>query len=129
MPEGPASPAGGPRSPVGDADREHLVGLLREHYARGRLDDGELDRRVGIVLAAEFADEAAWAVTDLPSIVPAGPVPGRRARRRGHAQADRPGPGWVPTSERSRDPTTRVVMRVWIDPADQSRHYIPESDG
>jgi hypothetical protein len=124
----PASPAGGPRSPVADADREHLVGLLREHYAHGRLDDRELDRRVGIVLAAQFTDEAACAITDLPSIVPAGPWPGKRSRR-GHAQAARPGPGWVPTAERSRDPTTQMIMRVWVDPADQSRHYIPESDG
>jgi hypothetical protein len=122
----PASPAGGPRSPVGDADREHLVGLLREHYARGRLDNDELSRRVGIVLAAEFADEAAATVADLPSLVPSGPV--RQGRRRGHAQASKPGPGWVPTAERFRDPTTNVVMRVWLDPADQSRHYIPESD-
>ena len=123
-----ASPEGSPRSVVGDADREHLVGLLREHYAHGRLDDDELRRRVGIVLAAQFADEAARAVVDLPSIVPGGPAPGKRARRRGHAQAAKPGPGWVPTAERFRDPTTQVVMRVWIDPADQSRHYIPESD-
>ncbi len=127
MPPSPASPAGGPRSPVGEAGRERLIGLLREHYAQGRLDDEKLSRRVGIVLAAEFADEAAAAVADLPSLVPAGPT--GRARRRGHAQAPRPGPAWVPTSERFRDPTTNVVMRVWIDPADQSRHYVPESNG
>jgi Domain of unknown function (DUF1707) len=123
----PATPPGTPRSLTRDADRERLVGLLREHYAQGRLDNDELSRRVGIVLVAEFADEAAAAIADLPSLVPAGPA--RRARRRGHAQAARPGPGWVPTSERFRDPTTKVVMRVWIDPADQSRHYVPEGDG
>jgi hypothetical protein len=38
-----------------------------------------------------------------------------------------PGPGWVPTSERFRDPTTGAVMRVWLDPADQSRHYVPDA--
>jgi hypothetical protein len=120
-------PAQPPRSSVGDADRERLVGLLREHYAQGRLDNDELSRRVGLVLAAEFADEAAAAVADLPSLVPAGPAR-RRVRRRGHAQAAKPGPGWVPTPERFRDPTTKVVMRVWIDPADQTRHYVPEQD-
>jgi hypothetical protein len=120
-------PAQPPRSAVGDADRERLVGLLREHYAQGRLDNDELSRRVGLVLAAEFADEAAAAVADLPSLVPAGPAR-RRVRRRGHAQAAKPGPGWVPTPERFRDPTTKVVMRVWIDPADQTRHYVPEQD-
>jgi hypothetical protein len=116
-----------PRSPAGDADRERIIGLLREHYAQGRLDEAELDRRVGIVLAAEFADEAAAAIADLPALVPAG-TPRRRLRRRGHSQAAKPGPGWVPTPERFRDPTTRVVMRVWIDPGDQSRHYVPEPD-
>ena len=120
-------PAQPPRSAVGDADRERLVGLLREHYAQGRLDNDELSRRVGLVLAAEFADEAAAAVADLPSLVPAGPAR-RRVRRRGHAQAAKPGPGWGPTPERFRDPTTKVVMRVWIDPADQTRHYVPEQD-
>ena len=25
-----------------------------------------------------------------------------------------------------RDPSTRAIMRVWIDPADLSRHYVPE---
>ncbi|MGH3409782.1 MAG: DUF1707 SHOCT-like domain-containing protein, partial [Streptosporangiaceae bacterium] len=51
--------AGGPRSQAREADRERAIGLLREHYAQGRLDAVELDRRVGIVLAAEFTDEVA----------------------------------------------------------------------
>ena len=54
--------------------------------------------------------------------------PARKPRRRSHAHAARPGAGWVPTAERFRDPASRVVMRVWIDPADQSRHYVPEPD-
>jgi hypothetical protein len=118
---------GPPRAPAGDPDRDKIIGLLREHYAQGRLDEAELDRRVGIVLAAEFADEAAGTVTDLPALIPAGAAAGR-PRRRGHAQATQPGPGWVPTPERFRDPASRVVMRVWVDPADQSRHYVPEPD-
>lgn len=114
-----------PRVPAGDADRDRLLGLLREHYARGSIDDAELDRRTGIVLTAQFTDQAAAAVTDLPLL--AGPAPVRRQRHR-HAQAAKAGPGWVPTSERFRDPTSRVIMRVWIDPADNSRHYVPEPD-
>lgn len=51
-----------------------------------------------------------------------------RRVRRGHAHADQPAAGWIPTDERFRDPTSRAVMRVWIDPADQTRHYIPEPD-
>jgi len=34
----------------------------------------------------------------------------------------------VPTDERFRDPTTRAIMRVWVDPADLSRHYVPEPE-
>jgi hypothetical protein len=115
-----------PRALAGDKDRDRILALLREHYAHGNLDDDELDRRTGVVLAAVYTDEAAAAVSDLPAL--AGHCPGQppsRARRR-HGQVERPGPGWVPTSERFRDPSSRLIMRVWIDPADDSRHYIPE---
>jgi hypothetical protein len=129
---------GGPRPLAADADRERLVALLREHYAVGLFGLDELDRRVGLVLSAQYLDEAAEAVADLPGVpasgsAAAGTVPGtgapRRARpRRGHAHADQPAAGWIPTNERFRDPTSRAVMRVWVDPADQSRHYVPEPD-
>lgn len=156
---------GAPRAPARDADRERVLGVLREHYAIGNLDDAELDRRTGIVLSARYTDEVAAAVTDLPQLVGRGIRPpgdtglggrlgrpprtprgsgaggrppgtsggtGARDRSRGaargrHAQSDQPGPGWVPTSERFRDPSSAVIMRVWIDPADDSRHYVPES--
>jgi hypothetical protein len=44
---------------------------------------------------------------------------------RRHGEADRPGPGWVPTDEIFRDPGTSRVMRVWAD-ATGGRHYLPE---
>jgi hypothetical protein len=130
MPE--ASPPSGPRSPVGDADRERLLVLLREHYARGQLELDEMSRRVGVVLASAYSDEAAAAVTDLPLLggTAAGDAPPARARlgqRRRHAQRLQPAAAWVPTPERFRDPSTRAITRVWIDPADLSRHYVPES--
>jgi Domain of unknown function (DUF1707) len=118
-----------PRSLAGDADRERLVSLLREHYARGRFDLDEFSRRVGLVLAAEYADEAASAVADLPplGLASSGSSKGRMAGgRRRHAQAAEPGPGWLPTAERFRDPSSGKITRVWVDPADQSRHYVPE---
>ena len=124
---------GGPRPLAADADRERLVALLREHYAVGLFGLDELDRRVGMVLSAQYLDEAAAAVADLPGVSAPGlasgtATPRRAKRRRGHAHADQPAAGWIPTDERFRDPTTRAVMRVWVDPADQSRHYVPEPD-
>jgi thymidylate kinase len=35
-------------------------------------------------------------------------------------------PGWVPTAERFRDPPSGMIVRVWIDPSDESRHYVPD---
>jgi Domain of unknown function (DUF1707) len=123
----------GARPLVSDADRERLIALLREHYAARLFGLDELDRRVEMVLAAQFLDEAAAAVADLPAAAPgtaaAGSARPRRVRRRrGHAHADQPAAGWIPTSERFRDPSTSMVMRVWVDPADQSRHYVPEPE-
>ncbi len=132
----PPTPPDNPRSLISDTDREHLLGLLREHYARGQLDLDDMSRRVGVVLASTYADEAAVAVTDLPllsgtapgELSPAPASRGKFGQRKRHAQESQPGAGWVPTPERFRDPSTRVIMRVWIDPADLSRHYVPESD-
>ena len=125
-----------PRPLASEADRERLVALLREHYAVGLLGLDELDRRVGVVLSAQYLDEAAAAIADLPGsaappgvAAPPGAGPPRRPRRRrGHAHADQPAAGWVPTNERFRDPSTSTIMRVWVDPADQSRHYVPEPE-
>ena len=126
---------GAPRPLASDADRERLVALLREHYAVGLFGLDELDRRVGMVLSAQYLDEAAAAVSDLPGTAgtgtaapPGNAAPRRARRRRGHAHADQPAAGWVPTNERFRDPSTSTIMRVWVDPADQSRHYVPEPE-
>jgi hypothetical protein len=127
-PSGDAS--AGRRSLLGDADRERLVALLREHYAAGRLELDDLRHRVGVVLTAAYAEQAAVALADLP---PAGirdtPGAGRHGGSRGrHAQTRRPRPGWMPTAERFRDPSSGVIMRVWLDPSDESRHYVPDDD-
>jgi hypothetical protein len=125
-------PPDSPASRFGDADRDRLVAVLREHYALGRFDLDEFSRRAEIVLAAGYAEQAAAALHDLPPLDPsapspqAGPAAGKKGRRR-HAQSASPGPGWVPTTERFRDPSSGTVMRVWLDPADQSRHYIPDT--
>jgi hypothetical protein len=127
-----SEPAGGAparrRSLLGDADRERLVALLREHYAAGRLDLDDLRHRVGVVLTAVYAEQAAVALAELPpASVPDTPGAGRGGGSRGrHAQTRKPEPGWVPTAERFRDPSSGVIMRVWIDPSDESRHYVPD---
>jgi uncharacterized protein DUF1707 len=123
------------RTLLGDAERERLASLLREHYAAGRLSLEELRRRVEVVLGAAYLDEAEAALAELP-VVAAGAESGGDAgagqrrgwlRRRGYAQAAQPEPGWQQTAERFRDPSSGVVMRVWVDPADGSRHYVPDS--
>jgi len=113
---------------LGDADRERLVALLREHYAAGRLDLDDLRHRVGVVLAAAYAEQAAAALAGLPPAgVPDTPGAARhRSPRRRHAQTRKPEPAWLPTAERFRDPSSGVIMRVWIDPSDDSRHYVPD---
>jgi hypothetical protein len=131
------APPPGPRPGITEADRERLLSLLREHFARGLIDLDDMSQRVGAVLASAHYDEAAAAVSGLPPLdAPAAsePPPARdhRARigqRKRHAQRVEPGAGWVPTPERFRDPSTRAIMRVWVDPADLSRHYVPEPNG
>ena len=57
------------------------------------------------------------------------PTPRPAADYRGRrGQAPTRGANWVRTEERFRDPGTGIVMRVWIDPADQGRHYFPEDE-
>lgn len=114
---------------LSDRDREHLVELLARHCAEGRLSTAELERRVAAVYAAESRDDVAPLTADLPPLPM--PPPGEPRRwhwGRGHGEASEPGLGWVPTEERFRDPTSKRIMRVWLDPATGNRHYIPDHD-
>jgi hypothetical protein len=120
-----------PRRLIGDPERERFSAILREHYAEGRLTLEELRRRAEIVLAASYQDEADEAFVGLPVIASGTAVTARPPRRgllsrRGHAESARPSPDWVETAERFRDPSSGQIMRVWIDPADGSRHYVPD---
>jgi hypothetical protein len=109
---------------LGDADRELLYEALGRHHAEGRLDTAELERRVAIVAEAPTREAAAEAMAGLPPLVTA-PEERRPRWGRGHGEAERPEPDWQPTSERFRDPRTRNVLRVWVDPAG-ARHYVAE---
>jgi hypothetical protein len=48
------------------------------------------------------------------------------ANLRRHGESTRPAIGWQPTEESFRDPSSGRLMRVWLDPVDGSRHYVPE---
>lgn len=45
---------------------------------------------------------------------------------RRYGERSDPQMGWTPTDEVFRDPGTDRLMRVWLDPKDGTRHYVPE---
>jgi hypothetical protein len=110
---------------LGDADRELLYETLKRHAAEGRLELAELERRVAIVAQAQTREAAAEAMAGLPPLASRPAEPRRPRWGRGHGEAEKPEPDWQPTSERFRDPRTRNVLRVWVDPAGD-RHYVAE---
>jgi hypothetical protein len=101
-------------------EQERAAALLGRHFAADRLDADELDRRLDLT----FSGALEAALAGLPPLA-AEPVKKRRWGRR-HGEADRADPAWMPTRERFIDPSTQRVMRVWVDPADHTRHYVPE---
>ena len=107
-----------------DDERDDLVHLLRRHLVDGRIDLDEFSDRVGRVYAAASWAEAAHEFDDLPVLPPEdGP---RRSRRGAHGESEVFQPGWRATYEVFRDPASGVVVRVWVDPADGSRHYVAD---
>lgn len=111
----------------GDADRTAIEVALGRHYVEGRLDAEELGRRLEALHAAGSLAEAADTLADLPAPHAASPPRRGRLRARRHGEASAPGAGWVPTTERFLDPASGRVTRVWLDPADRTRHYVPEA--
>jgi hypothetical protein len=116
------SPLGNRR--LSEPEREQLIELLARHNAEGHLTIEELERRVAAAMEAGSRDEAVALLADLPPL-PAG-TSRRRRPRRGHGESATPHISWIATEERFRDPTTGRIMRVWVDPASGSRHYIPD---
>jgi len=96
------------------------VTVLGRHYAADRLDAAELDRRLDLTFGGALDD----ALAGLPPL--AGAPPKRRRWGRRHGEADAADPSWLPTKERFIDPGSDLVMRVWVDPADHRRHYVPD---
>jgi hypothetical protein len=50
-----------------DADRDAVVAALSEHFQAGRLDQAELDDRIGRALTARTVGELRELLTDLPA--------------------------------------------------------------
>jgi hypothetical protein len=76
--------AGVPDLRVSDSDRETAAGELREHFAAGRLSEGELGDRLEAAYSAKTAGELAALRADLPDPRAQAVVAGPRelARRR-----------------------------------------------
>ena len=94
---------------LADRDRDAWVALLGRHYANGRFDHEELDRRLEVVLTAATYADVHPVVADLPPRGAGAPDRRRRSKRHGEREAARA--GWLPTTERFVDPTTDRVMR------------------
>ncbi len=62
---------------VGDADREAMADILRQHYAAGRLDSQEFEERIGRCLAAKTFGDFDGLFDDLPPLTPPAPEPGQ----------------------------------------------------
>ena len=101
-------------------EQEQAAALLGRHFAADRLDADELDRRLDLA----FAGELSVALEGLPALT--SPAPPRRRWGRRHGESGAAETSWMPTKERFIDPSTQRVMRVWVDPADHTRHYVPE---
>lgn len=75
---------------VSDDERRHVAELLSRHFADGRLDQAELDERVGQAMAARTRADLAGLLVDLPpldgeavaSTAPLPPPPALHRRRR-----------------------------------------------
>jgi hypothetical protein len=108
-----------------DAERNHTVGVLRAHLLDDRLTIEEFAERSLAAYGADTHEELDGILADLP------PLTTRTSRdpqahRGRHGESELPAVGWRPTRERFRDPSTNRVMRVWVNPADASRHYVAE---
>jgi len=54
-----------------DADREHVIARLRDHFAEGRLTHDELDERITAALSAKTFGDLRVLMADLPGPAPA----------------------------------------------------------
>lgn len=86
-----------------DADREHVTGRLREHFAAGRLTSDEMHERISAALNARTHGELRQLMADLPEPAPAAP----RATQRPYPSA----PPWM---VRRRGPRLAPVLLLVV---------------
>lgn len=107
-----------------DEEREAVVGVLQRHFVDDRLSLDEYTERVVQIWEAPDRESLDAVVADLPQLPPRAAVRADTGGR--HGEGAVPSVTWRPTRERFRDPTTGRVMRVWVDVADATRHYVAE---
>ena len=69
---------------VSDAERRQVADALAEHYAEGRLDESELNERLGAAMGAKTRNDLAPLLSDLPRRGAPEPPPRPRPRRAAH---------------------------------------------
>lgn len=81
-----------PEMRASDGDRDKVAGVLREHYAQGRLTNEEFDERLERLYSSRTYGELARLTSDLPDVdlkrmtpAPANSPQRRDARRKGVA--------------------------------------------
>ena len=66
---------------VGDAERNEVIDALGQHFSAGRLDQAELDDRLGRASSAKTGADLSGILTDLPPLVSSPPpAPAHRWR-------------------------------------------------
>jgi hypothetical protein len=106
---------------VTEAERDHAVAALRDHFGAGRLDAAALGERLELVLHAETRGQLDAALEGLPAVVPPhrGFGPDRPYQGRGED-------GFVRTEELFIDPASGRMTRVYEDPTTGRRRYVVE---
>ena len=67
---------------IGDAERNEVTDALGQHYSAGRLDQAELDERLGRASAAKTGADLAGILADLPPVGAAAGTPAAVPPRR-----------------------------------------------
>ncbi|MGO9457350.1 MAG: DUF1707 domain-containing protein [Acidimicrobiales bacterium] len=57
-----------PSMRIGDAERNEVTDALGQHFSAGRLDQAELDERLGVASAAKTGADLAGVLADLPPV-------------------------------------------------------------